>query len=124
MTIDLKRFTKLMMLTTSDSDGEALVALRKANEMLKQNEKSWHEFISLFPAGYSDPPRKPKAKPDRNCWKENANGNWVRFVPGKGVVTIFASGSGWRWVNDGRYCHDVFDDLEEAKNDWDLYGNE
>ncbi len=38
-------FTKLMMLTTSTNDHEALSALRKANEMLSQSGNNWEEFI-------------------------------------------------------------------------------
>jgi hypothetical protein len=35
-----------MNLTTSDSDGEALSSLRKANEMLKKNRMDWRGFLS------------------------------------------------------------------------------
>lgn len=39
------RLIQLMMLTTSDSDGEALVALRKANAMLAEQNMNWEELL-------------------------------------------------------------------------------
>jgi hypothetical protein len=42
---DRDRFVKLMMLTQSDHDGEALVALRKANGLLVRDNQNWQEFI-------------------------------------------------------------------------------
>lgn len=42
---DIVKFTKLMMLTTSPHDGEALVALRKANAMLAAMNNNWEDFI-------------------------------------------------------------------------------
>lgn len=44
--MDVERFTKLMMLTTSDQDGEALSALRMANKMLRASGKNWEAFIA------------------------------------------------------------------------------
>jgi hypothetical protein len=38
-------FIKLMMLSTSDQDGEALVAIRKANAILAEDNLNWEEFI-------------------------------------------------------------------------------
>lgn len=43
--LKLEKFVKLMMLTQSDSDGEALNALRRANKLLKEAGQSWQEFI-------------------------------------------------------------------------------
>lgn len=43
--MDARRFAKLMMLTTSDKDGEALVAMRKANAMLARDNLNWEEFL-------------------------------------------------------------------------------
>jgi hypothetical protein len=42
-----EKFIKLMMLTTSDQDGEALTALRKANAMLAAENKNWEEFLAV-----------------------------------------------------------------------------
>ena len=43
--IDRTRLSKLMNLTTSDSDGEALNALRKANELLTKHKLTWSEIL-------------------------------------------------------------------------------
>lgn len=43
--LDRDRLTKLLALTTSDNDHEALVALRMANELLKREKLSWVEVL-------------------------------------------------------------------------------
>jgi hypothetical protein len=40
---EISQFQKLMMMTTSDNDPEALVAIRKANTILKNNKINWDE---------------------------------------------------------------------------------
>lgn len=45
MTDKFTRLIQLMMMTTSDSDGEALVALRKANAMLAEQNMNWEELL-------------------------------------------------------------------------------
>jgi hypothetical protein len=44
------RFIKLMMLTTSENDSEALVALRKANALLAEANVNWEEFLNAVSA--------------------------------------------------------------------------
>jgi hypothetical protein len=44
MRIDPK-FHKLMNLTQSDNDNEALAALRKANSMLKHSKLTWKDIL-------------------------------------------------------------------------------
>lgn len=44
MKIDGK-FFKLMNLTQSDNDNEALVALRKANAMLRHSKLTWKDIL-------------------------------------------------------------------------------
>lgn len=43
---ELKRLIKFVGMTDSVHDGEALVAVRKANELLKANKITWAELIS------------------------------------------------------------------------------
>lgn len=45
MPLDRDRLIKIMGLTTSDQDGEALSALRKANEMLAAEKVTWAEVL-------------------------------------------------------------------------------
>lgn len=66
--VEFLRLTKLMQLTSSDNDYEALAALRKANLILGRSNFSWSEFISplSFLHDGKTPPRprkKRKARP-------------------------------------------------------------
>lgn len=45
--MDLSRLTKLLALTASDSDGEALNAIRAANALLKKHNLSWCQVITI-----------------------------------------------------------------------------
>ena len=47
MTIDRERLIRLLRMTESDRDAEALIAIRKSNQMLKQNGMSWSDVIDL-----------------------------------------------------------------------------
>ena len=44
--MDLERFEKLLNMTASRHDGEALTALRMANSMLKASGKTWQQLLS------------------------------------------------------------------------------
>lgn len=43
--MDLDKFVKILKLTTSPVDGEALAAVRKANEILKRENFEWEHFV-------------------------------------------------------------------------------
>lgn len=47
MALDIKKLTLIMGMTSSNHDNEALTALRKANEMLKADDKTWADVLSL-----------------------------------------------------------------------------
>ena len=47
MTIDRERLIRLLRMTESDRDAEALIAIRKTNAMLKANGASWSDVIDL-----------------------------------------------------------------------------
>ena len=51
MTIDRERLIRLLRMTESDRDAEALIAIRKTNAMLKANGASWSDVIDLPHAG-------------------------------------------------------------------------
>ncbi len=55
-----ERFVKLLSLTRSSNDGEALAALRKCNDMLKQHRLNWDDVLR----GEGD--RSVKATPRNN----------------------------------------------------------
>lgn len=44
--LNISKITKLLMLTTSDNDSEALVAIRSANGILNRAKTTWSDFIS------------------------------------------------------------------------------
>jgi hypothetical protein len=70
--IDRERLIKLMMMTTSSNDGEALAAVRKANSLLAANQSNWHDFIKAVPA-----PR-PRPKPmGRGMFEEQFKPNYT-----------------------------------------------
>ena len=47
MTIDRERLIRLLRMTESDRDAEALIAIRKTNAMLRKNGMSWSDVIDL-----------------------------------------------------------------------------
>jgi len=47
VTIDRERLIRLLRMTESDRDAEALIAIRKTNAMLKANGASWSDMIDL-----------------------------------------------------------------------------
>lgn len=44
--MDKERLTKLMMMTTSDNDHEALAALRMANALISKEKVTWGEVLA------------------------------------------------------------------------------
>ncbi len=57
-------FIKIMMMTTSNSDGEALTAIRRANKILADAKTSWAELLDAVQAdqSYRVPPSTPTPK--------------------------------------------------------------
>ena len=45
MTIDKERLVRLLRMTESDRDAEALIAIRKSNEMLRAHGMNWSDVI-------------------------------------------------------------------------------
>lgn len=67
-----ERFAKLLSLTGSSNDGEALTALRKCNAMLKQHHLTWDDILAGRCAEQTDTdtalklrPLKPRVSPSR-----------------------------------------------------------
>jgi hypothetical protein len=54
--LDKERLAKLLSMTSSDHDAEALAAIRKANDLLRLNRKTWFDVLDTsIPA--LEPPR-------------------------------------------------------------------
>lgn len=43
--LDKTRLAKILAMTTSDNDGEALSAIRRANEVIKGEGLQWHDVV-------------------------------------------------------------------------------
>lgn len=64
--MDRERLAKLMMMTTSASDGEAVVALRKANTMMQAAGINWQEMLLGKQATMRGPVRPSPPPPRRS----------------------------------------------------------
>jgi hypothetical protein len=58
---DKDRLAKLLNLTESEHDGEALVAIRKANDLLRQYGTNWSAALGLSEPAERSPPSDPAA---------------------------------------------------------------
>jgi hypothetical protein len=62
--MDRDKLVKLLNMTTSKNDGEALNAIRMSNELLQRASVSWDELLALGEkATQSNPSELPSAKP-------------------------------------------------------------
>jgi len=113
-----ERFVKLMMMTASDNDGEALVALRKANAILAEANVNWEEFLQAVDTNKTVT-AKPKEKPpwDSDGFSDigrNAHGQYTdadeinmlfekvyaKTRPGSSFMEFLDSVHTW-WENNG-----------------------
>lgn len=60
---ELVMFKKIMGMTFSDQDGEALNAIRKANAMLAKHNLDWYDVLGRAVNGAADPPPQPQPQP-------------------------------------------------------------
>ncbi|SRR5258708_6487427 len=69
-------FIKLMMLTTSSNDNEALIALRKANKILFDAKVNWEELLCAIQQSneFRVPPSKRQHRPRPEPEWENVGG--------------------------------------------------
>lgn len=86
-------FTKIMMLSTSENDGEALAALRKANSILADAKVTWAELLNATAQtasrpdqSYRTPPsQRRRAEPD---W-QNVNNDGRRYTDDDVIDPMF-----------------------------------
>lgn len=67
-----ERLVKLLMMTTSDKDGEALVAVRKANKLLRQLGVNWQELLALPLIEDEPEPKPPPPSNDKHGGRQSA----------------------------------------------------
>jgi hypothetical protein len=58
--LDKDRLAKLLSMTGSEHDAEALAAIRKANELLRLNKKSWSEVLGDPPPAVASRAEAPR----------------------------------------------------------------
>jgi hypothetical protein len=62
--LDKERLAKLLSMTSSDHDAEALAAIRKANDLLRLNRKTWFDVLDTsIPALEPPRPEAPRYAP-------------------------------------------------------------
>jgi hypothetical protein len=61
--LDKDRLAKLLNLTESEHDGEALSAIRKANELLRLHRMDWPAALGLLPPETEEPVRPEAPRP-------------------------------------------------------------
>lgn len=64
--LDRERLIRLLGMTDSDQDAEALVAIRKSNELLRAHGKTWADVLAGAPAQEPFRPYEPEILPTVN----------------------------------------------------------
>ena len=100
--IDVERLAKLMMMTTSNFDGEALVAMRKANSMLTASKRNWQDILLARPEPQrqQERPRTKKTKTKQ----EDPRAPLINKMFAKLFETV-AEGSTFREFVDSVHSH-------------------
>jgi len=72
VTLNVVKLVKVLGMTGSIHDGEAVAAIRRANDMLSKEKLTWESFFSELTAGNFTIPdgRRPKEKPLEPTIKE------------------------------------------------------
>ena len=84
---------KMLGMTASSHDGEALVAIRKANALLAESNMNWHEFLMSFrisDQSYMTPPSKRKSQHGGADWGNvNSVKNDAQHTDGDEINRLF-----------------------------------
>lgn len=112
MTIDRSKLIKLMMMTQSSNDGEALAAVRKANALLKVSNLDWDSFIRSIPV---QRPKPPPSRPMGRGTTDNAPSSHQHHFKDPDIPRMLAS-----LMRDSK---GGFRDFVESINEaWNKYG--
>src|ERR1035437_5238070 len=85
-------FTKIMMLTTSSNDSEALAALRKANNILREPKVSWEELLNATAPKPADQSfRTPPSQRKRPAadWNDVNSNKGIRYTDEDEINPMF-----------------------------------
>jgi len=71
--LDRKRLIKFLNMTSSQHDAEALIAIRKSNELLRLHELDWTDLIEAQtpPRAAPEPAPEPRDKPEPSARRYN-----------------------------------------------------
>ena len=83
-----ERFVKVMMLTSSPVEGEALAATRMANNLLAEVDLNWDEFLNNLTQTPSKP--KPRKNSVKHTDAEEINKMFEAVVAGLDPDTSFS----------------------------------
>jgi hypothetical protein len=121
------QFVKLMMMTTSSHDNEALTALRKANAMLASANLNWEEYLGgprEYRSAQNPPWDEDKVQPPRQQRRhERANSDenidrmfeeaFARVRPGSSFRQTIESIHTW-WEEKGFLTQKQLDVIQRA----------
>jgi len=72
--VDMVRLVKLLNMTESQHDGEALTAIRRSNALLRQSKTSWEELLAPLSTPQQVSP--PHPKPEQPIAPERKTTDW------------------------------------------------
>jgi hypothetical protein len=75
--MDQEKLIKLLMLTTSDNDAEALSAIRHANQLLKRTGSTWAAVIMPAVITVKSPPVEDVRIRDTRAFLDRAGGTYL-----------------------------------------------
>jgi len=77
-----EKLVKLLNLTTSDSDGEALNAIRAANRILKKYDLTFGDVIALPARPDTEGPTPPAYNPPPHYWPPTTSDptDWINYI--------------------------------------------
>jgi hypothetical protein len=77
--LDRNRLVKFMNMTESQHDAEALLAVRKANELLRLNDLNWTDLVDPRPTPRAGPQPAPESRDRRGPHARNFNDPRSRY---------------------------------------------
>src|SRR5215468_7937470 len=127
--LDYGRFLKILQLTNSDKDGEALAAIRQVNKMLKEAKLEWMNIIQLPQPAYAQQSNEEilrattdalRAQRFRETMKARqaaldelaGNGDWSNFDPG--WTNVYTSSADARWIDPEEIVADIEREAERS----------
>lgn len=114
--LDRARLTKLLAMTTSENDGEALNAMRMANKLLTAEKASWEEVLAAQPNPHFTVTVTRRAEPA----PYKAESDWVApHLRDKVIIDIM-----FRTIySQPRSNEEFFQWVDSVHNRWQQHGN-